>query len=73
MKITIAKNSDTSQSAEITIKLRIPFSEFCDKVAHRLNYDNPKALRFFKNSGIELFEEDIGFIKNGDTIIVSKG
>ena len=42
-------------------------------ITEKMNLKNIKRIRLFKQGGIEIFQDDLEYLKNNETIFVSKG
>lgn len=49
------------------------FSNLSKDIEDKLNLNNIKKFRLFTNQGVEIFEDDMDFIKEGSALYVSKG
>lgn len=76
-KIKFKLNGDSTINCEILIDIadKDIFKKVLKVVNHKMkiNLDNAQNIRLFNQEGLEIYEEDIKFLSNKDTIYVSKG
>lgn len=69
------KNGDPSMTAICLIKEHINFEELAQTICHciHINQTEVKNIRVFKTGGVEVFNEDVQYIKNNEILYVSLG
>ena len=73
VEVKLILNKDFSVSKECRLNLLLSFDELCYAIKKELNLSKVKQFRLFKSSGIEIFEDDVKYIKNKEEIYISKG
>ena len=73
VEIKLILNKDFSITKDSRLNLLLNFDEFCHFIKKELNISKIKTMRLFNANGIEIFEDDIKFIKNKQEIYISKG
>ena len=48
-------------------------SDIQREIEHKLHLKAAKQLRFFNQEGLEIFEDDLEYMKDGEVLFVSKG
>lgn len=66
-------NGDSSTYIFVKISKNTSFKELAKIIQERLEWYNVKHLRIFQQQGVEIFNDDIDFLKSGATLYVSKG
>jgi hypothetical protein len=51
----------------------VKISEFGKIIEEKLHIKFSNKLRFFSKEGVEIFKEEIGYVKNGESLYISKG
>ena len=67
------KNGDSISSWNYLLKPNIKWRDLSKDVAKIAAINNYKIIRIFKSNGIEILEDDIELIKNGEDLYISKG
>ena len=73
VEVKLILNKDFSVTKECRLNLLLSFDELCHNIKKELNLSKVKHFRLFKSNGIEIFDDDIKYIKNKEEIYVSKG
>jgi len=71
--IKLYKNGDQSVAAEIKLRRNQKMSDIQREIEHKLHLKAAKQLRFFNQEGLEIFEDDLEYMKDGEVLFVSKG
>lgn len=66
-------NGDSSSFIFIKISKNASFKEISTSIEEKLDWRGVKKIRLFSFQGVEIFTDDIDFLKSGATIYVSKG
>ena len=67
------RNGNSSLSATIKISHNLKFSDLKRVLEEKLEIKNSKLLRLFTDKGVEIYEDDLEFLKNGTGLYASKG
>jgi serine/threonine protein kinase len=67
------RNGDLSFATTLRIKSNLKIKDLARDIEDKLGITAPKDFRFFNQEGLELFPEDLQYLKNGATIFISKG
>lgn len=66
-------NGDSSTYIFVKISKNTSFKELAKIIQERLEWHDIKHFRIFQQQGVEIFNDDIDFLKSGATLYVSKG
>ena len=66
-------NGDSTSFVLIKISKNASFREMSKCIEERLDWKNQKTIRLFSTQGVEIFQDDLDFLKSGATLYVSKG
>ena len=72
MQIKIMINGDSSSFVFIRMSKNANFKEITKYIEEKLDW-RAKTIRLFSPQGVEIFQDDLDFLKNGATLYVSKG
>ncbi len=73
--IKIFKNGAENSKKYVTITLRydLKMSDILSILEDKINFGNVTKLRIFTPEGVEIFEEDLPYVKNHAILFASKG
>jgi len=73
--VRVVKNGDPSSMISCVLKDHISFEDLSDIIYGSLNCikTEDSHIRVFKMGGVEIFDEDVQYIKDGDILYVSFG
>ena len=71
--IHLFRNGRPERKLSINIIKNTSFYDFTNLIIEKMGLKNVKKLRLFKEGGIELFQDDLEYLKNNEPIFVSKG
>eukprot|EP01017_Pseudomicrothorax_dubius_P023981 TRINITY_DN2552_c0_g3_i2.p1 TRINITY_DN2552_c0_g3~~TRINITY_DN2552_c0_g3_i2.p1 ORF type:complete len:295 (-),score=72.90 TRINITY_DN2552_c0_g3_i2:51-935(-) len=72
-QVVAYRNGDYTRCSNVSIRQNMSFVELQRALAHRFDVSDPTSIRIFNSQGIELYKEDLIFIKKDDVIYVSRG
>ncbi|KAL4455014.1 hypothetical protein ABPG74_006396 [Tetrahymena malaccensis] len=74
-KVKLVKNGDPSQMTSCLVKEYINFEQLAETICESIDVSKREAqnIRVFKTGGIEVFNEDVQYIKNNDILYISFG
>lgn len=67
------RNGNSSLSATIKLSHNIKFSDLRRVLEEKLDFKNYKTLRLFTEKGVEIYEDDLEYLKSDTTLYASKG
>ncbi len=67
------RNGNSSLSANFKLSSNLKFSDIKKVLEEKMDFRNIKTLRLFTDKGVEIYEDDLEFIKNGTGLYASKG
>lgn len=72
-QIILILNGDPSVSFPININHTTSFKEIENLSIHQFHFRKCKKIRIFTCKGVEIFPDDLQFIKNGSSLYISRG
>ncbi len=76
-KLYIKLNGNSTIGCKINLKgyKKIKLHKMLEEIASKLNIktNDINKLRLFNFQGLEIYKEDLNFIKNGETLYISRG
>jgi len=66
-------NGDYSTFVYIKISKNASFKEMAKIIEEKLDWKGLKKIRLFSPQGVEIFQDDLDFLKSGTTLYVSRG
>lgn len=69
----VYKNGDTTHGHQFFLKDNIRLDELLPTLAQSFEIESPGNIRLFNFQGLEIFEQDLRFLRNRDVIYLSEG
>ena len=66
-------NGNSSKCIRVKISKNATFKELIKIIEEKLDWNGVKNIRFFSTQGVEIFEDDLDFLKSGTTLYISQG
>lgn len=72
-QLKIMINGDSSTFVKIKLSKNANFKEIAQNIEDKLDWKGLKKIRLFSPQGVEIFQDDLDFLKSGTTLYVSRG
>ena len=67
------RNGSPSKFLSVKIKKKLKYEELCEDIGKALDFKQKQNIRIFKSGAVEVLENEIMYIRDGDLLYISKG
>lgn len=72
-QMKVLRNGNSSQLITVKLTSNIKFNDLQRALEEKIDFRNCKKLRLFTEKGVEIYQDDLEFLKDGTHLYASKG
>lgn len=72
-QIRLLRNGNSAQNVTIKLNPNVKFNDIIRTLEDKMDFKNFKRMRLFTEKGVEIYQDDLEFLKDGTQLYVSKG
>lgn len=72
-QMKVLRNGNSSQLITVKLASNIKFSDIQRALEEKIDFRNCKKLRLFTEKGVEIYQDDLEYLKDGTHLYASKG